>query len=78
MIIFDNIQHILYTNYQITEARQLPKVCARDLSKPWDHILRIWLLYRMVLATGLIENLARFTVCHDNLYLLINGPLVIK
>ena len=37
------------------EARQPPKVCARDLSKPWIHILRIWLLYRMGLA---IENLA--------------------
>ena len=34
----------------------------RDLcAKPWDHILRIWLLYRMGLAIGLIENLARFS-----------------
>jgi len=35
----------------------------RDLcAKPWDHILRIWLPYRMGLAMGLIKNLARFIV----------------
>ena len=33
--------------------KQPLKVCARDLSKPWDHILRIWLLYRISLAMGL-------------------------
>ena len=39
-------------------------ICPRSVRHlgaiPWIHILRIWLLYRMGLAMGLIKNLARF------------------
>ena len=44
------------------QNRYLLRVCARDLSKPWTHILRIWFLYRMGLDIGMIENLACFTL----------------
>ena len=41
--------------------RAIPSRSVRDLcARPWTHILRIWFLYRMGLAMGLIENLARF------------------
>ena len=41
----------------------------RDLcAKPWIHILRIWFLYRMGLAIGLIENLARFINRANKIY----------
>jgi hypothetical protein len=62
-----NVDSIRYHHQTIsqsthrTEARHPPKVCAPHLcAKPWIHILHIWFLYRMGLATGLIENLAHF------------------
>jgi len=33
-----------------------PQVCARDLSKPWDHMLRIWFLYAVGLAIGISKH----------------------
>ena len=48
-----------------------------EIARPWNHILRIWSLYRMGLAMGLIENLARYNFfgksCH-----LFKGNLSIK
>ena len=60
------LHYLLFSEFELLQNRNRISAVKRanrprsvhDLcAKPWDHILRIWCLYRVGLAMGLIENL---------------------